>query len=613
MSDFDDDEEFQRVLALSLQEHQNSPQRNGSARDPLVDEEEQMILMVQELSRQEAERERRQREAQAAEEARIALVARQQQLEREREARRLEEEETERALQESLRKHEEDSMRFDEERETEAQALALAMAMSIEAEATRLEYDHMCGKQTEEELTIPSTLFHVGKKLFVKLGNLYGVKLRFYFRGNKLVISGTDADIVAIAKFSLAEEYFNSALEVDCLGRLNTQLQGLQEERVHIFIDNSNIYLGSRYVSNPTTRKVECDFSIRIKTHALSNVIIHARSHVEQRIVYGSSPPRNNAIWKKWEEAGYSVCLFHRTPGMGEQLVDDALVARINNAILTYPARTLVLLTGDGNGNDGRVSFHNTICLAIQHGWKVELWAWKVTTSAKYYELARAYEGQNVFSLNFLDDYRDLITYQQRILPILPEEIEGSSSTAAGAAAATGGSGGGTNPPIIPAGWRGTVRGGRNALYGGRVGGRSGRAGYNHHHHRGGGRNSGGRRGLIYDDRGRSAGSNQSTPTSSHDEESVHSPDEEEEEEEEEEVDDWMNCPITLTVMRDPVRTVYGHYFERSSLLTWLEKSTECPFTRQPLRRDQILPPDPEFLRQLQQYHAANPENTISL
>jgi hypothetical protein len=34
-----------------------------------------------------------------------------------------------------------------------------------------------------------------------------------------------------------------------------------------------------------------------------------------------------------------------------------------------------------------------------------------------------------------------------------------------------------------------------------------------------------------------------------------------------------------------PVRTKYGHFFERRAILEWIDKHHTCPLTRQPLRR----------------------------
>ena len=42
-------------------------------------------------------------------------------------------------------------------------------------------------------------------------------------------------------------------------------------------------------------------------------------------------------------------------------------------------------------------------------------------------------------------------------------------------------------------------------------------------------------------------------------------------------------CPITYEPIEHPVRTKYGHVFERHALLKWVLMHGTCPLTRQPL------------------------------
>lgn len=44
-------------------------------------------------------------------------------------------------------------------------------------------------------------------------------------------------------------------------------------------------------------------------------------------------------------------------------------------------------------------------------------------------------------------------------------------------------------------------------------------------------------------------------------------------------------CPITLDLLQHPVRTIYGHVFERNTLTRWLDgdNGDTCPITRRPL------------------------------
>jgi hypothetical protein len=53
--------------------------------------------------------------------------------------------------------------------------------------------------------------------------------------------------------------------------------------------------------------------------------------------------------------------------------------------------------------------------------------------------------------------------------------------------------------------------------------------------------------------------------------------------------EDDFNCPIGLELMTDPVKTPYGHYFERSNIVGWLAKNSTCPLSRQALKADQLV------------------------
>jgi hypothetical protein len=51
-----------------------------------------------------------------------------------------------------------------------------------------------------------------------------------------------------------------------------------------------------------------------------------------------------------------------------------------------------------------------------------------------------------------------------------------------------------------------------------------------------------------------------------------------------------LTCPISKQIMQDPVVDTYGHSYERSAILKWLEGNMTSPNTRQPLRREDLRP-----------------------
>lgn len=55
-----------------------------------------------------------------------------------------------------------------------------------------------------------------------------------------------------------------------------------------------------------------------------------------------------------------------------------------------------------------------------------------------------------------------------------------------------------------------------------------------------------------------------------------------------EEVESFL-CPISQTIMRDPVMTPRGITYERKSILDWLKKEKTCPITKTPLKESDLI------------------------
>ncbi len=62
-------------------------------------------------------------------------------------------------------------------------------------------------------------------------------------------------------------------------------------------------------------------------------------------------------------------------------------------------------------------------------------------------------------------------------------------------------------------------------------------------------------------------------------------------------------CPISLTLLQDPVKTPAGHTFSRKELIAWVGLHGNCPLTRQPLSEADLVT-DRDAEEQLAQYHA---------
>jgi U-box domain len=77
-------------------------------------------------------------------------------------------------------------------------------------------------------------------------------------------------------------------------------------------------------------------------------------------------------------------------------------------------------------------------------------------------------------------------------------------------------------------------------------------------------------------------------------------------------VPDEFICPITLEMIRYPMKTIYGHVFERQAIYQWLEQDyarngqSRCPLTRRPLSISTDVQPHYELLRRIKQYQVEN-------
>ena len=58
----------------------------------------------------------------------------------------------------------------------------------------------------------------------------------------------------------------------------------------------------------------------------------------------------------------------------------------------------------------------------------------------------------------------------------------------------------------------------------------------------------------------------------------------------EESVPAALICPITQSIMADPVCTMDGQTYERAAILAWLAKSATSPMTGEPLQSTRLIP-----------------------
>jgi hypothetical protein len=318
----------------------------------------------------------------------------------------------------------------------ESDEIAKAIELSIQHQALfdelRNDYDLTTESSDIEYLSIPTKeLSFLLQQCRYNIELKFGVKLEFPFDKNgedfqyQVKITGKDDIIALIAKQAIKEMFQNPSF-------LEKELQLLKEQKLHIFIDLSNIFIASQYIStgqealssssSRRKRKEEVirDIRIRVKIEELDKLISSGRT-IHEKMVFGSESALDNAgrMWKKWSFLNYKIAFSRRKKGENEQFVDDALIAQIQNSLLTFsspphPVHTLILLTGDGNENFGRASFYDSVGKALMQGWKVELWSWKRAMSQNYKNYQSSYCDTDRFKIFYLDDYRESITYLEK-------------------------------------------------------------------------------------------------------------------------------------------------------------------------------------------------------
>ncbi len=279
-------------------------------------------------------------------------------------------------------------------------------------------------------LRCPPDVFALLKRGKFQFEREHGVKLTFSNATECVVtLHHSDPDVSDIGMSELQSIIRDS-------DAFEQQLLVLNNEHTHIFVDNSNIFIGAQVVGiDKSTRKFIYDHSVRLNHKALHRVVNNERN-CQRRFVVGSETPSSSAsaggkqssdnAWSKhWQKAGYKVYLHPLNADGKESVVDSSLIAEITihlgnierqrrvSASVSSSMDTLVLLTGDGNDNQGNASLFATVQHALDLGWNVELWCWRLSASKNYRRLADQYASSGRFVLRFLDNYRDEIAFKQ--------------------------------------------------------------------------------------------------------------------------------------------------------------------------------------------------------
>lgn len=180
----------------------------------------------------------------------------------------------------------------------------------------------------------------------------------------------------------------------------------------HVFIDNSNIYGGAQRAAE-TLEPETVWLAIRVYYRNFFQ-LVEGDGEVRTRVLTGSVPPGNDALWDYARRFGYDTDLLRRVEHddgrLVEQAVDEMLHLKMANALLDHdPPQTLVITSGDGSETPGHTSFPGQARRALRRGWSVDVWSWEEQLTGRYRGLARANPGQ--VTVNTLDPFYKSITF----------------------------------------------------------------------------------------------------------------------------------------------------------------------------------------------------------
>ena len=240
---------------------------------------------------------------------------------------------------------------------------------------------------THQPITLSPEVFNYIKDddILHYLERKYGVKL--FIQNNHLYV---DQNTIPFASH-IFEDYMVT-LGISGFDELKANITKRKNEKIHIFIDHSNIC--SRY---------------RFDARRLLDALIDLRD-VRRLVLVGSTANSNDNKFDTWRDCGCDVTLIGRDPHTHKEIgVDDVLHGLIlcESAKMYNETHTIIILTGDGNINNNQCSSFPVVVEEILKKntdkilWKVELWTWKDQASHVYRKFQQEY---NLFSLLYLDE-----------------------------------------------------------------------------------------------------------------------------------------------------------------------------------------------------------------
>jgi uncharacterized LabA/DUF88 family protein len=148
-------------------------------------------------------------------------------------------------------------------------------------------------------------------------------------------------------------------------------------EDVHVFVDNSNVWIeGKRVAGRHSKPSVESNGRYRIDYGNLLGVVQDGRFLADVPKLYGSEPPPNDSVWKMIKSKGFEVEVFKRNIFNKEKGIDMKMGLDIGKLLYTSGSPgILIIVAGDAD-------FVPVVEAAREIGWKTEAWYWSNAAKA---------------------------------------------------------------------------------------------------------------------------------------------------------------------------------------------------------------------------------------
>ena len=183
-----------------------------------------------------------------------------------------------------------------------------------------------------------------------------------------------------------------------------------QNDRVFIYWDNSNIFIGAQTLA--MEREDGPDVRDRIRVH-FANMLRLARADrpLAKAVAAGPIPPELRAHWNRMEAEGVEARLPERGERDSPEWMMQIRILEDGYDNLDNPG-IAVLLTGNGAGFYDGVGFHADVERLRKRDWRIEILSWGDTCNQRMRKWA---EENGVFVP--LDDYYEAVTFMEPSRP----------------------------------------------------------------------------------------------------------------------------------------------------------------------------------------------------